>query len=93
MKKSTLNLGNRTVKKAQTIDTTHDIEVEKKPTPTVKKKEPTKKGFRKTSEKRDNVKTARFNDEEFEKLDSYMAEHNMSFAELVRYVFNEKGII
>lgn len=91
MKKGTLNIGNREFVAAAKIEDTHAVVVEEQPK---EKKSYKQVGFRKKKvQKETYVKAIRFNEEEFVKLDKYLEMNNLGFSELVKELFEEKGIL
>jgi len=89
-KKIGLNLGKREIKKAEVIEETH-ANISKSTTTTTTT---TKVIHRKQRAKKDwKVASVRLEKSEFEKIEEYMRENEISFNALVRDFFIEKGII
>ena len=92
MKSGKLTIGNRSIKPAKKIDETHA-------TPTAPKKE--ERHYKKRDKniinplKKEESKTTsiRFKDSEFEKINKYLDENEMRFADLIRNCLKEKGIL
>lgn len=91
-KKLGLNLGNREIKPAAVIEETHAT-----PAPVADNK-PAKRHMepvsrRKRAKKDWTVKSVRLETSEFEKVETHMKEHEISFNALVRELLEEKGIL
>jgi len=93
MKEITMDFSNREVSESKVLDESHandDIKIDEKEN-IVKKKRTTIKSRK--SKNKSNLKTVRFNDFEYNKLEKYLKKNNIYFSDLVRDLLMNEDII
>jgi predicted DNA-binding ribbon-helix-helix protein len=85
-KKITLELGNRKIKKPEVIEDTHaNINNDNDVKITKKRKQRAKKDW--------IVKTIRFEQSEYDKIEEFLEKENIGFSKMIKKLFEEKGIL
>ena len=98
MKKINLNI-KREIKPSKPLEVTHaNLEEKKEEKPTPKEEKKIKKGILVTStnkptKRKSYVLSLRVNEEELNKINSYLKENDTNFSTLIKTLLKEKGII